>query len=209
MLRDFPKHSHDEMLPQPNTALLSLILTLGTFLIAYFLRIFRNSKFLGRSVSINHPGFLTVQYGCHSVNVCGLRGVEAIMTLTTVIRVLTEHCTSCCFRIQRLEKEWSCWKGCVDYIRDKDMEVFSDKIVTDQGQCVLVINLQAVVGDHADGGKGTLLVFWKQGISIFVIGPVYESITFQLFRFFFVVFFLIQYKEAWHFSLFLFCTGSV
>lgn len=39
------------------------------------------------------------------------------------------------------------------------MEVFSDKIVTDQGQCVLVINLQAVVGDHADGGKGTLLVF--------------------------------------------------
>ncbi|PVD39547.1 hypothetical protein C0Q70_02182 [Pomacea canaliculata] len=50
MFRDFPKHSHDEMLPQPNTALLSLILTLGTFLIAYFLRIFRNSKFLGRSV---------------------------------------------------------------------------------------------------------------------------------------------------------------
>lgn len=36
---------------QPNTALLSLILTMGTFLIAYFLRIFRNSKFLGRSVS--------------------------------------------------------------------------------------------------------------------------------------------------------------
>ncbi|XP_055870394.1 anion exchange protein 2-like isoform X2 [Biomphalaria glabrata] len=35
---------------QPNTALLSLILVFGTFLIAYFLRIFRNSKFLGRSV---------------------------------------------------------------------------------------------------------------------------------------------------------------
>ncbi|XP_070187695.1 band 3 anion transport protein-like isoform X2 [Littorina saxatilis] len=35
---------------QPNTALLSLILTIGTFLIAYFLRIFRNSRFLGRSV---------------------------------------------------------------------------------------------------------------------------------------------------------------
>ncbi|GFR73377.1 anion exchange protein, partial [Elysia marginata] len=35
---------------QPNTALLSLILILGTFLIAYFLRVFRNSKFLGRGV---------------------------------------------------------------------------------------------------------------------------------------------------------------
>lgn len=34
---------------QPNTALLSTILALGTFFIAYFLRIFRNSKFLGRS----------------------------------------------------------------------------------------------------------------------------------------------------------------
>lgn len=40
-----------EPVMQPNTALLSLILTLGTFLIAYFLRIFRNSRFLGRSVS--------------------------------------------------------------------------------------------------------------------------------------------------------------
>eukprot|EP00105_Crassostrea_gigas_P004976 XP_011418394.2 PREDICTED: anion exchange protein 2-like isoform X3 [Crassostrea gigas] len=39
---------HDEV-PQPNTALLSLVLMLGTFFIAYFLRIFRNSKFLGRS----------------------------------------------------------------------------------------------------------------------------------------------------------------
>ncbi|GFN95656.1 Anion exchange protein [Plakobranchus ocellatus] len=37
-------------LNQPNTALLSLILVFGTFLIAYFLRIFRNSKFLGRGV---------------------------------------------------------------------------------------------------------------------------------------------------------------
>lgn len=32
---------------QPNTALLSLILMLGTFLIAFFLRKFRNSRFLG------------------------------------------------------------------------------------------------------------------------------------------------------------------
>jgi hypothetical protein len=37
---------------QPNTALLCLILALGTFFIAYYLRHFRNSKFLGRSVSI-------------------------------------------------------------------------------------------------------------------------------------------------------------
>lgn len=34
----------------PNTALMSTILMLGTFLIAFFLRKFRNSKFLGRSV---------------------------------------------------------------------------------------------------------------------------------------------------------------
>lgn len=36
----------------PNTALLSVILTGGTFLLAYNLKKFRNSKFLGRSVSI-------------------------------------------------------------------------------------------------------------------------------------------------------------
>lgn len=37
---------------QPNTALFCTILSLGTFAIAYYLRLFRNSKFLGRSVSI-------------------------------------------------------------------------------------------------------------------------------------------------------------
>ncbi|KAK3083355.1 hypothetical protein FSP39_020709 [Pinctada imbricata] len=37
------------MRPEPNTALFSTILIFGTFLIAYFLRVFRNSKFLGRS----------------------------------------------------------------------------------------------------------------------------------------------------------------
>lgn len=36
----------------PNTALMCVILALGTFTIAYCLRIFRNSKFLGRSVSL-------------------------------------------------------------------------------------------------------------------------------------------------------------
>lgn len=35
---------------QPNTALFCTILALGTFFIAYYLRQFRNSKFLGRSV---------------------------------------------------------------------------------------------------------------------------------------------------------------
>ena len=45
-------HHYSENFNEPNTALLSTILIFGTFLIAYFLRIFRNSKFLGRSVSI-------------------------------------------------------------------------------------------------------------------------------------------------------------
>ncbi|XP_021352339.1 band 3 anion transport protein-like isoform X2 [Mizuhopecten yessoensis] len=40
---------HKYTLPQPNTALMSSILTIGTFLVAHFLKIFRNSKFLGRS----------------------------------------------------------------------------------------------------------------------------------------------------------------
>ncbi|KAK4296214.1 hypothetical protein Pmani_031281 [Petrolisthes manimaculis] len=39
-----------ETLPQPNTALLSMILMFGTFIIAFKLKHFRNSKFLGRSV---------------------------------------------------------------------------------------------------------------------------------------------------------------
>ena len=43
----------DEIRDQPNTALLSTILCLGTFCIAYLLKIFRNSKFLGRSVCIH------------------------------------------------------------------------------------------------------------------------------------------------------------
>ena len=37
---------------QPNTALLSIILTFGTFFIAEYLKKFRNSHFLGRSVSV-------------------------------------------------------------------------------------------------------------------------------------------------------------
>ena len=43
----------DEHIPRPNTALLSLILTLTTFLLALALKEFRNSHFLGRNVSIH------------------------------------------------------------------------------------------------------------------------------------------------------------
>lgn len=34
---------------QPNTALFCMCLTLGTFALAYYLKLFRNSKFLGRN----------------------------------------------------------------------------------------------------------------------------------------------------------------
>ena len=51
------KHDKEaHIMNQPNTALLSLILILGTFLIAYFLRVFRNSKFLGRGVRPEESG---------------------------------------------------------------------------------------------------------------------------------------------------------
>lgn len=43
------KTSIPEMINQPNTALLSTIMMIGTFFIAHFLRHFRNSKFLGRN----------------------------------------------------------------------------------------------------------------------------------------------------------------
>lgn len=44
-------HSMDgNVFNQPNTALLSLVLMMGTFFIAFFLRKFRNSRFLGGKV---------------------------------------------------------------------------------------------------------------------------------------------------------------
>lgn len=43
--------SVDDQIARPNTALLSLILTLTTFLLALALKEFRNSHFLGRNVS--------------------------------------------------------------------------------------------------------------------------------------------------------------
>lgn len=60
---------HDEV-PQPNTALLSLVLMLGTFFIAYFLRIFRNSKFLGRSVRLLKTLHLRNFWYLHSKLLC-------------------------------------------------------------------------------------------------------------------------------------------
>uniref|UniRef100_A0A8D3BZ43 Anion exchange protein n=1 Tax=Scophthalmus maximus TaxID=52904 RepID=A0A8D3BZ43_SCOMX len=42
-----PGHADDHIINQPNTALLSLVLMIGTFLVAFFLRKFRNSRFLG------------------------------------------------------------------------------------------------------------------------------------------------------------------
>ncbi|XP_038575995.1 anion exchange protein 3 isoform X2 [Micropterus salmoides] len=41
---------NDHILNQPNTALLSLVLMIGTFFVAFFLRKFRNSRFLGGKV---------------------------------------------------------------------------------------------------------------------------------------------------------------
>lgn len=40
----------DAIYNQPNTALLSLVLMMGTFFVAFFLRKFRNSRFLGGKV---------------------------------------------------------------------------------------------------------------------------------------------------------------
>lgn len=51
-LEKVPTMDGSERINQPNTALFCTILTLGTFAIAYYLKIFRNSHFLGRSVQI-------------------------------------------------------------------------------------------------------------------------------------------------------------
>lgn len=48
---DLVLNSQNKLTNQPNTALFCTILALGTFAIAYYLRLFRNSQFLGRNVS--------------------------------------------------------------------------------------------------------------------------------------------------------------
>lgn len=45
----FSFDAFDVMINQPNTALFCTMLTLGTFALAYYLRLFRNSHFLGRT----------------------------------------------------------------------------------------------------------------------------------------------------------------
>lgn len=50
--------------PQPNTALLSLVLMAGTFFLALFLRKFKNSAFLPGTVGLGGVGF------CHPQGVC-------------------------------------------------------------------------------------------------------------------------------------------
>lgn len=52
MVRLPMEDNHGNIINQPNTALFCTILTLTTFAIAYYLRMFRNSQFLGRSVSV-------------------------------------------------------------------------------------------------------------------------------------------------------------
>ena len=52
---------------QPNTTLFCLILALGTFFIAYYLRQFWNSKFLGRSLSTS----LCIRFYNRNVCICG------------------------------------------------------------------------------------------------------------------------------------------
>uniref|UniRef100_A0A8C4ZTT0 Anion exchange protein n=1 Tax=Gadus morhua TaxID=8049 RepID=A0A8C4ZTT0_GADMO len=48
LMETYPGHEDEAMvLNQPNTALLSLVLMMGTFFVAFFLRKFRNSRFLG------------------------------------------------------------------------------------------------------------------------------------------------------------------
>nr|XP_015833088.1 PREDICTED: band 3 anion transport protein isoform X2 [Tribolium castaneum] len=49
VVRRLPTHDMLGPINQPNTALFCTILALGTFAIAYYLKLFRNSQFLGRS----------------------------------------------------------------------------------------------------------------------------------------------------------------
>lgn len=48
-----PAPEVQDIFNQPNTALLSLVLMMGTFFVAFFLRKFRNSRFLGGKVNLH------------------------------------------------------------------------------------------------------------------------------------------------------------
>ena len=54
---DIPDGPDSPIIEEPNTALLSFILMFGTFMIAYGLKVFRNSHYFGRTVGFAHcPG---------------------------------------------------------------------------------------------------------------------------------------------------------
>eukprot|EP00061_Rhincodon_typus_P011113 g35895.t1 len=55
---------------QPNTALLSLVMMVGTFFIAYFMRKFRNSRFLGGKVSMWNGDLEATALGVDGMEAC-------------------------------------------------------------------------------------------------------------------------------------------
>lgn len=65
---------HDKVVNQPNTALLSMILCFGTFFIAYSLRSFKTSKFLGKHVRCEYKSldFLYVLFLCRPVTLLAI-----------------------------------------------------------------------------------------------------------------------------------------
>lgn len=89
--------SHDKTgkINQPNTALFCTFLTLGTFTIAYFLRVFRNSHFLGRTarralgdfgVPISIAIFVSVDYFVPAVYTEKLKVPEGLSPSDTTQR---------------------------------------------------------------------------------------------------------------------------
>lgn len=61
-MEDTIKTSSNHVRNQPNTALFCMLLTLGTFSLAYGLKIFRNSKFLGRNTRRALGDFVSLFY---------------------------------------------------------------------------------------------------------------------------------------------------
>lgn len=91
----YAKDASDAVINQPNTALFCTFLTLGTFTLAYFLRIFRNSHFLGRTarralgdfgVPIAIVIFVLVDYAIPSVYTEKLRVPEGLEPSDTTQR---------------------------------------------------------------------------------------------------------------------------
>lgn len=72
--------------PEPNTALLSLVLMAGTFFLAFFLRKFKNSAFLPGRVRMEGGG----TWGCPHIprRVCG-----------SLAETPQTHCRALCLRL--------------------------------------------------------------------------------------------------------------